>query len=74
MEDAKYCATINKTYINKVKELRQTLNETFKYPVEIHTYKMGDIEAPQFTIPMTNANREDLVLTINNDNKIHTIF
>ena len=74
LEDSNYCKTVNKTYIAKVKELRQILQESFKHPVEIWTYKIGDVKAPQFAIPMTNSDGDNLIVTINNDNKIHTIF
>ena len=74
LEDANYCNNINKTYIAQVKELKEVMAQAFKEPIEIQTYSIGDVKAPQFTIPMTNSNGEDLLITINNENKIHTIF
>ena len=74
LEDANYCNIINKTYIGKLKELRQIIQNEFKQTKEFQTYTAGNIKAPQFTIPMINSNGEEMVITINNDNKIHTIF
>ena len=74
LEDANYCNIINKTYIGKLKELRQIIQNEFKQTKEFPTYTAGNIKAPQFTIPMINSNGEEMVITINNDNKIHTIF
>ena len=74
IDEAAYCARINKTYIAKLREFKESLNECFEAPVEIRTYSIGDIEAPQFDVPMSNSNGEDLLITINNNGKIHTIF
>lgn len=74
IDEAAYCARINKTYIAKLREFKESLNECFEAPVEIRTYSIGDIEAPQFEVPMSNSNGEDLLITINNNGKIHTIF
>ena len=74
-EEANYCSTINKNYILKVKELRQSINNVFvKRPIEVRTYSCNNIKAPQFMIPMMNKSGVNIVITINNDNKIHTIF
>ena len=74
MEEANYCKTINKVYIAKAIELKQALQDNFKQPVEFQTYIIGDVKAPQFTIPMANPNGSNLTITINRENKIHTIF
>ena len=74
MEDANYCKNINKTYIFKVKELKQSLENSFNEPIDVRTYSIENIKAPQFKIQMPSAQDDEISITINNDGKIHTIF
>lgn len=65
---------VNKTYIDCIRALKDSLSNTMKAPLEVHTYSSDDIKAAKFNIPYKYGEDGKLTITINENNKIHTLF
>ena len=65
---------VGSEFINKLNELKQALNREFKSPVEINKYSVENIQAPQLIVDLANCKQDCFNITLNKDNKIHTIY
>ena len=65
---------VGNQFINTLGKFKQALTDSFRYPLEIQTYRVEDIRAPQFNVKYRNSVQEGFLVTLNQDNKIHTIF
>lgn len=65
---------VNKTYIDCIRALKESLNNAMKDTVDVHTYSSDDIKGPRFDIPYKYGENNKLTITINENDKIHTLF
>lgn len=73
-EDLYSCKSINIGFINKLSELKRALENGFKEPVDVETYQIENIQAPQIVVNLANSEQKYFTITLNNEDKIHTIY
>ncbi len=77
-EDHNFISTrvLNKTYIDCIRPLKESLGSAMKNSLEVHTYsgEYDSVKAPRFEIPYKYGEDGKLTITINENKKIHTIF
>ena len=73
-EDIHSTKIIRQEFIKKLGELKSALNKAFKLPIEISTYQVENIKAPQLTMTLGDNESQSYTITINRNDKIHTIF
>ncbi len=62
------------TFIKKLNELKEALNTGFRSPINIETYQIDNVRAPQLIVNIVGANRSSFIITIDTSDKIHTIY
>ena len=62
------------TFIKKLNELKEALNTGFRSPINIETYQIDNVRAPQLIVNIVGANRSSFKITIDTSDKIHTIY
>ena len=65
---------LTQEFIKKLNELKQALNDVFKYPTDIQTYQFENILAPQFIVKLDSAEQDQFVITLDINDKIHTLY
>ena len=65
---------LTQEFIKKLNELKQALNNVFKYPTDIQTYQFENILAPQFIVKLDSAEQDQFVITLDINDKIHTLY
>ena len=67
---------VNRNYVACLQELKNSLSSAMKNSIEVHTYagEYDYVKAPKFEIPYKYGEDGKLTITINENNKIHTVF
>ena len=73
-DDIITCGDVRSMFIKNIQELKNALKEFSKNPVTVNTYCIDDVKAPQFQIEFPLKSKNYLTITINKDNKIHTLY
>ena len=54
--------------------MKRALENGFKEPVDVETYQIENIQAPQIVVNLANSEQKYFTITLNNEDKIHTIY